>query len=619
MRVRGGYVTAATALVGGLGLAALILFRQLPGIASGLQQVVVPGDHEIVLAEAGTHTIFHEERAIVGGRYFASDRQLNGLKLRLQAVPSGDDVPIGAPSARTSYSLADREGSSIGTFNAARPGRYRLRAWYPDAASDPAAVLAIGQGVERRLMMALLGSLASGLAGLLGGAAIVGITYRRGRRERKDKQAMKTASAILFSALFLVPTGGWAQPVETELAGVTAELLELRQSGGVLRLAVRFANNGTDTADFDAYEVSRLVLVNAKSKKKHLPIKDANDRWVAGPILDDAFIRLRIPARQSTVVWAYFEPVTVGDVMNVEIPHVFPFENVPVTEGPGKVFASNTARTTPGGGVATVVSAKRGDQVLNVRLRLAPEKGEADLLDAYLRYKHVFLFDPAAKRKYPLVIDTEGDFQAQPIQVQGDGGSFVYDWRKTTLVSLTFQAPPDTVQRADLMLPQFLPFEGVAIEGLGGAAEGGVAAAGKTLGLEGALKELKAEVTATEIKIDLAADVLFDFDKAEIKKQAEPALQNLATVLKANPGAKVAIEGHTDGRGADDYNQKLSEARAASVKQWLVTNAQVEGANIATRGWGKTKPVAHNTRPDGSDDPEGRAKNRRVEIVVRKG
>ncbi|HEY7497759.1 MAG TPA: OmpA family protein [Vicinamibacterales bacterium] len=433
---------------------------------------------------------------------------------------------------------------------------------------------------------------------------------------------MKTAPALLLAALALVPVAASAQPVETEQAGVTAELLELRQSGGALRLAVRFANSGTDTANFNAYEVSRLVLVNAKSKKKHLPIKDANGRWIAGPIGDDidgGRIQLKIPARQSTVVWAYYEPVTVGDVMNVEVPHVFPFENVPVTEGASKALSSSTAKTTPGGGVATVVSAKRGDQVLNVRLRLTPEKGQAELLDAYLRFKHVYLFDPVAKRKYPLVKDTQGDFQAAPIQVRGDGGSFVFDWRKTTLVSLTFQAPPDSVKRADLLLPQFLPVEGIAIEGLGGAAEIGIEAAGKVLGLEAAMKELKAEETSTEIKIDLAADVLFDFDKAEIKKQAEPALRNLATVLKANPGAKVAIEGHTDGKGADAYNQTLSEQRAASVKQWLVANAQADGGTITTRGWGKTKPVAHNAKPDGSDDPDGRAKNRRVEIVVRKG
>jgi outer membrane protein OmpA-like peptidoglycan-associated protein len=138
-------------------------------------------------------------------------------------------------------------------------------------------------------------------------------------------------------------------------------------------------------------------------------------------------------------------------------------------------------------------------------------------------------------------------------------------------------------------------------------------------GLDTALKNLNAKVTETEIRIDLSADVLFDFDKAEIKKVAEPSLQNVATVLKANPAAKASIEGHTDGRGEADYNQKLSEARAASVKQWLVTNAQVDAANVATRGFGEARPVAPNAKPDGSDDPEGRTRNRRVEIIVRKG
>jgi outer membrane protein OmpA-like peptidoglycan-associated protein len=434
---------------------------------------------------------------------------------------------------------------------------------------------------------------------------------------------MKTASAILSAVLFLTPAAAGAQPVETEVAGVTAELVELRQNGGALRLAVRLTNGSGDLVDINAFEVGRIVLVDAKSKRKHLPLKDANGKWVAGPIGDDIAggrIVLRIPAKQSTVVWAYFEPLTPGSLLTVEVPLVFPFEKVPVTEGPGKLFASGTAATTPGGGVATIVSSKRENQVVNVRLRLTPEKGRnVELPDSYFRYKHVFLLDPVAKRKYPLMKVTDGDFQGTPLTVPGDGGSFVYDWRKTTFVSLTFQAPPDTVNQVDLLMPQFVPFEGLAIEGLGGAGTGGTEAVGTTLGLEGALKDLNAAVTATEIKIDLAADVLFDFDKAEIRKQAEPTLQKLATVLKGHPGAKVAIEGHTDGKGADAYNQTLSEQRAASVKQWLVANAQVDGASIATRGWGKTKPVAHNAKPDGSDDPEGRAKNRRVEIVVRKG
>jgi outer membrane protein OmpA-like peptidoglycan-associated protein len=439
---------------------------------------------------------------------------------------------------------------------------------------------------------------------------------------------MRTLPALLFTAfLFLVPAAAQTQPAETEVAGVTAEVVELRQASGVLRLAVRFANGGAKTEEFNRYAFDRIVLVDVKSKKKHFPLKDANGQYIGGPIgdwLGGGRIALKVPTRKATVLWAYFEPVAPGSVMNVEVPYVFPFENVPVTEGTGKIFASATAGSTPDGVRATIVSAKRADQVLNVRLRLAVEPGEtADTLhnrfDSYFIFKDVFLFDPVAKRKYPVVKDTEGNFQGQPLTVKLDGGRFIHDWRKTTLVSLTFQAPPDTVQRADLLLPQFMPFEAVTLEGLGGAATGGIEAAGTTLGLEGALKELKAEVTATEIKIDLAADVLFDFDKAEIKKQAEPSLQNLATVLKANPGATVTIEGHTDAKGADAYNQTLSEQRAASVKQWLVANAQANGANISTRGWGKSKPVTHNAKPDGSDDPDGRAKNRRVQIIVRKG
>lgn len=432
---------------------------------------------------------------------------------------------------------------------------------------------------------------------------------------------MKATFTVLVATLFLLPASGEAQPVETEKEGVTAELVELRQAGGALRLAVRFTNKGSETADFDSYEFDRITLIDAKSKRKHLPMTDANEHPIAGPILDSNnpfVISLSIPPGKSTVVWAYFGPVAAKTVMSVNVPYVFPFEDVLVTEGPGKAFSSTTAATTPGDGVATMVTARRADQNLTVRLRLTSASRDVDLMDAYFRYKMVFLFDPAGKRKYPLLKDSSGDFQGQPNSVQGGGGAFVHDFRKTTLVSLTFPAPPDSVKSVDLFLPQFVPFESIAIEGLGGAAPTGIAVTGSSLGLEGALKDLGAKVTDTEIRIDLSADVMFDFDKAEIKKEAEPSLQKLATVIQANPGAKVAIEGHTDARGTDDYNQKLSDARAASVKQWLVANAKVEASAISTRGFGKTRPLAPNATPDGSDDPQGRARNRRVEVVVRK-
>jgi outer membrane protein OmpA-like peptidoglycan-associated protein len=66
----------------------------------------------------------------------------------------------------------------------------------------------------------------------------------------------------------------------------------------------------------------------------------------------------------------------------------------------------------------------------------------------------------------------------------------------------------------------------------------------------------------------------------------------------------------------DDYNQDLSERRANAVKTYLVQNFQVNGDRLASKGFGKTQPIASNTKSDGSDDPEGRQKNRRVEVII---
>jgi outer membrane protein OmpA-like peptidoglycan-associated protein len=88
-------------------------------------------------------------------------------------------------------------------------------------------------------------------------------------------------------------------------------------------------------------------------------------------------------------------------------------------------------------------------------------------------------------------------------------------------------------------------------------------------------------------------------------------------VLKAHEGAAVLVEGHTDAKGNEAYNQSLSERRAASVRDWLVKNAALSKSRFSTRGYGKTRPVADNTKSDGSDDPKGRERNRRVEIVVK--
>jgi outer membrane protein OmpA-like peptidoglycan-associated protein len=141
---------------------------------------------------------------------------------------------------------------------------------------------------------------------------------------------------------------------------------------------------------------------------------------------------------------------------------------------------------------------------------------------------------------------------------------------------------------------------------------------GVTRGLDATLKDLGAKVTETEIHIELSGDVLFDFDKADLRPDALASLEKVGQVIKSYPKAKVLIEGYTDSKGDDKYNLKLSDRRASSVKAWLIQNAGIAKGQITAKGWGEAKPVAPNTKPDGSDDPDGRQKNRRVEITIKK-
>jgi outer membrane protein OmpA-like peptidoglycan-associated protein len=102
--------------------------------------------------------------------------------------------------------------------------------------------------------------------------------------------------------------------------------------------------------------------------------------------------------------------------------------------------------------------------------------------------------------------------------------------------------------------------------------------------------------------------VLFDFNKATLQSASDGPLGQVAALMAADPSLKIEVQGHTDNVGGDDYNQKLSEARANSVMNWL-TQHGVAAGRITAKGYGKTKPVVDN------NTDEGRMKNRRVEIA----
>lgn len=141
---------------------------------------------------------------------------------------------------------------------------------------------------------------------------------------------------------------------------------------------------------------------------------------------------------------------------------------------------------------------------------------------------------------------------------------------------------------------------------------------GISRGIDSVIEDLGGKVVGREIRLELAADVLFDFNKYDLRPVAIPTLEKVADVIKGFPKSSVRIEGHTDSVGSDEYNVKLSDQRAGSVKTWLQNSGGIEGQRMSTKGWGESKPVASNIKKDGSDDPEGRQKNRRVEIVITK-
>ena len=112
-------------------------------------------------------------------------------------------------------------------------------------------------------------------------------------------------------------------------------------------------------------------------------------------------------------------------------------------------------------------------------------------------------------------------------------------------------------------------------------------------------------------------NVYYDYDKYVLKEESYPSLDKIVEMLNENPTMEIEVSAHTDGRGTDAYNQKLSELRAKSVVDYLISKGIAKN-RLQAKGYGASMPIAPNTNPDGSDNPEGREKNRRTEFKVLK-
>jgi outer membrane protein OmpA-like peptidoglycan-associated protein len=155
-----------------------------------------------------------------------------------------------------------------------------------------------------------------------------------------------------------------------------------------------------------------------------------------------------------------------------------------------------------------------------------------------------------------------------------------------------------------------------AVGAILGAAVGG--ATGAVIGhymdeqaaeIERDLDGAKVERVGEGIKVTFASGILFDVDKFDLRPEAKDNVTKLAAILNKYPDTNILIEGHTDSDGTEEYNQRLSERRAAAVSFFLAQSS-VASSRVSTMGYGERQPVADNSTA------EGKQANRRVEVAI---
>lgn len=131
-------------------------------------------------------------------------------------------------------------------------------------------------------------------------------------------------------------------------------------------------------------------------------------------------------------------------------------------------------------------------------------------------------------------------------------------------------------------------------------------------------QSMKREIKLAPIKANesiVLNNVFFEFDSDKLTADSKSELNKLFSLLSNNPSIKVEIQGHTDSKGNDKYNMRLSQKRAESVMNYL-TKKGIKTSRVIAKGYGETQPIAKNQNDDGSDNEEGRALNRRIELKI---
>jgi len=181
------YGLAAVVFISGWVLFGLFLYRNLSGISSKLQQVVVPGKTELSLNRPGSYTIYYEQESVVGSKVYSTSRSLSGLECTVTAKATGEEVALSRAAVSSRYSVGGRSGYSVFDFKIDRPGIYEITARYPEGQEGPEVVLAVGQGFTMGVLTTVFGGLAIVFGSI--GLAVAIAVYTAVKRHKAMRQA----------------------------------------------------------------------------------------------------------------------------------------------------------------------------------------------------------------------------------------------------------------------------------------------------------------------------------------------------------------------------------------------------------------------------------------------
>ncbi|UCC11173.1 MAG: hypothetical protein JSW02_07380 [candidate division WOR-3 bacterium] len=152
------YGLAVIIALAGSAVFIVFLLGSLGGLTKGLQQIVVPGNYEMMFDKTGTYLVYYEYESVVDGRVFSTGEIISDMQCAVNHKESGRSVRIGPVSASSTYTMGSRAGKAILQFRIDEPGLYEFSAWYDNGGQD--IVLAVGQDFTMGLFVSIFGGIA---------------------------------------------------------------------------------------------------------------------------------------------------------------------------------------------------------------------------------------------------------------------------------------------------------------------------------------------------------------------------------------------------------------------------------------------------------------------------